>query len=123
MSDARGDAGRPASAPWRAYGAAVAVVAACTLVCRALSALGVSDRATLVMIYLAGVALVAVAGRRRPSALAALLAVAAFDFFLVPPHLTFAVADAQALLTFAVMIAVGLLISTLSVRVREQTEA
>jgi two-component system sensor histidine kinase KdpD len=75
------------------------------------------------MVYLAGVAVVAVRGGRGPSALAAGLAVAAFDFFFVPPHLNFAVADGQFLVTFAVMLAVGLLIATLAVRVREQAEA
>ena len=34
-----------------------------------------------------------------------------FDFFLVPPHLTFAVADTQYLVTFAVMLVVGLLVA------------
>ena len=60
---------------------------------------------------------------RRPSALAAVLSVAAFDFFFVPPHLTFAVTDTQYLVTFAVMLVVGLLISTLAARVRAQAEA
>ena len=46
--------------------------------------------------------------------------VAAFDFFFVPPHLTFAVSDTQYLVTFAVMLVVGLLVSTLAARVREQ---
>jgi len=34
-----------------------------------------------------------------------------FDFFLVPPHLTFAVSDTQYVVTFAVMLVVGLLVS------------
>ena len=34
-------------------------------------------------------------------------AVAAFDFFFVPPQLTFAVSDVQYLLTFAIMLIVG----------------
>ncbi len=60
---------------------------------------------------------------RGPSALAAILSVAAFDFFFVPPHLTFAVADTQYVLTFAVMLLVSLLISTLAARVRAQAQA
>jgi two-component system sensor histidine kinase KdpD len=105
----------------RAYAAAVATVVVCTLVCLAMA--GRFDHANLIMVYLAGVALVAVRGGRGPSALTACLGVAAFDFFFVPPHLTFAVADAEFLVTFAIMLAVGLLIATLAVRVREQTEA
>jgi two-component system, OmpR family, sensor histidine kinase KdpD len=107
----------------RAYATAALAVLACTLVCRAMISLGVFDHANLIMVYLAGVALVAVGGGHGPSALAAALSVAAFDFFFVPPHLTLAVSDAQYVVTFAVMLAVGLLIATLSVRVREQTEA
>jgi two-component system sensor histidine kinase KdpD len=38
------------------------------------------------------------------------LSVAAFDFFFVPPHLTFAVSDTQYLVSFAVMAVVGLLV-------------
>ena len=64
------------------------------------------------MIYLLGVVFVATRFGRGPSAFAAVLSVAVFDFFFVPPHLTFAVADTQYLVTFAVMLVVGLLIST-----------
>jgi two-component system sensor histidine kinase KdpD len=49
--------------------------------------------------------------------------VATFDFFFVPPYMTFAVRDTQYVFTFAVMLVVGLLISTLAVRVRAQAEA
>jgi two-component system sensor histidine kinase KdpD len=44
--------------------------------------------------------------------------VAAFDFFLVPPYYTFAVAETQDLLTFGVMFVVALVISGLTVRIR-----
>jgi two-component system sensor histidine kinase KdpD len=104
-----------------AYVTALAVVAGCTLVCWPL--FGRFDSSNLVMVYLSGVAFVAARHGRRPSALAALLAVAAFDFFFVPPHLTFAVEDTQYLVTFAVMLTVGLLISTLAERVRAQADA
>ncbi|MGH9885746.1 MAG: DUF4118 domain-containing protein, partial [bacterium] len=103
------------------YVVAAAVVVAATLVCALL--LRRFDNANLVMVYLLGVAFVATRYGRRPSALAAVLSVAAFDFFFVPPHLTFAVTDTQYVLTFAVMLVVGLLISTLAARVRAQAEA
>ena len=75
------------------------------------------------MVYLLGVAGggAATAGGRRSSP--SVLSVAAFDFFFVPPYLTFAVSDTQYLVTFAVMLVVGLVISTLTVRLREQAEA
>lgn len=50
--------------------------------------------------------------------LAAVLSVASFDFFFVQPRLSFAVSDVQYLLTFAVMLAVGLLIGQLTANLR-----
>jgi two-component system sensor histidine kinase KdpD len=52
----------------------------------------------------------------------ALLCVAAYDFFLVPPLHTFAVDDTQYLFTFAVMLAAGLMVSTLTAQLRERVE-
>lgn len=106
---------------WPAYGWSAATIAICTL----LAALGVEwlERSNLVMLYLVGVVVVASRWGRGPSLLASALGVAAFDFFLVPPHFTFAVADAQYLLTFAVMAAVAVTISTLTARVKEQADA
>src|SRR3546814_8987426 len=48
------------------------------------------------------------------SALAAVVIVALFDFFFVPPRFTFGVSDVQYLLTFAVMLAVALIIGQLT---------
>ncbi|HEY9715281.1 MAG TPA: sensor histidine kinase KdpD [Chroococcales cyanobacterium] len=76
--------------------------------------------ANLVMIFLLAVVLTAVRYGRGPSTLSALLCVAAFDFFFVPPFLTFAVSDTQYLITFSVMLVVGLLLSTLTSTVRQQ---
>ncbi len=59
---------------------------------------------------------------RGPSVLASILSVAAFDFFFVPPYLTFAVSDIQYLLTFAVMLVVALTISGLAVRTKQQAD-
>jgi two-component system sensor histidine kinase KdpD len=84
---------------------------------------GGSTNSNLIMVYLLGVAFVATFCGRKPSVLAAVLSVAAFDFFFVPPYLTFAVADTQYVVTFAVMLLVGLIISTLASRVRAQAEA
>jgi two-component system sensor histidine kinase KdpD len=103
------------------YAWALAAVAVCTLV-----AAGVFrwlQASNLVMIYLVGAVVVASRWGRGPSLLASILGVAAFDFFFVPPHLTFAVADAQYLVTFAVMAAVAVTISTLTTRVKLQADA
>jgi two-component system sensor histidine kinase KdpD len=59
---------------------------------------------------------------RGPSIFAAIASVAVFDFFFVPPHLTFAVSDTQYVVTFAVMLVVGVLVSTLAARVRDSAE-
>jgi two-component system sensor histidine kinase KdpD len=75
------------------------------------------------MVYLLGIVVVAMRTGRGPSLLAAVLSVAAFDFFFVPPHFTFAVTDARYLFTFLVMLIVSLVISDLTVRTRSQAEA
>jgi two-component system sensor histidine kinase KdpD len=78
---------------------------------------------TLVLVYLLGVVAVAARSGPGPSILACVLSVAAFDFFLVPPYYTFAVADTQDLLTFGVMFVVALVISGLTVRIRWLADA
>jgi len=77
----------------------------------------------LVMILLLGVVGTAFRFGRGQSILAAVLSVAAFDFFFVPPYYTFAVSDSEYLVTFAVMLITALTISTLTVRLRQQAEA
>jgi len=77
----------------------------------------------LAMVYLLAVAFVAALWGRGPSILTSILSVLAFDFLLVPPRLDLAVSDTQYLITFAVMLIVGLLISTLAVRLRQQADA
>ena len=52
-----------------------------------------------------------------------MLGVAAFDFFFVPPKWTFAVSGTQYLVTFAVMLLTGLVISTLTAHVKFQAES
>ena len=84
--------------------------------------LGRFDKLNLVMLYLLGVVFVATRHGRGPSAFAAVASVLAFDFFFVPPHLTFVVSDTQYLVSFAVMLVVGLLVSTLGARVRDAAE-
>lgn len=54
--------------------------------------------------------------------MAAFLNVAAFDFFFVPPRLSFTVSDMQYLVTFAVMLAVGLLVGQLTSGLRFQAK-
>jgi two-component system sensor histidine kinase KdpD len=81
------------------------------------------ELSNLIMTYLLGVVFVALRYGRGPSALASVLAVAAFDFFFVQPYHTFAVSDTQYLVTFAVMLLVALVISSLTARLRQQALA
>lgn len=78
--------------------------------------------ANLIMVYLIAVIGVAIRCGRGSSVFASVLSVAAFDFFFVPPYFTFAVSDAQYLLTFGVMLVVALVISNLAVRLHQQAE-
>jgi two-component system sensor histidine kinase KdpD len=100
------------------YAAATGVVLLATVLCGAMSP--VFDATNLAMVYLLGVTFVATRSTRGAAAYASVLSVAAFDFFFIPPSLTFAVADSQYLLTFGVMLLVALLISTLAARARAQ---
>jgi two-component system sensor histidine kinase KdpD len=78
------------------------------------------DRSNIVAIFILAVVLVAVRFGRGPSALAAVLSVGAFDFFFVPPRFSFAVSDVQYLLTFLIMLAVGLITGQLTAGLRFQ---
>jgi two-component system sensor histidine kinase KdpD len=103
------------------YVPAVLVVLLCTLISRAMFPFFAASN--LIMVYLLGVVFVSVRYERGPALLACFLSVACFDFFFVPPYLTFAVADTQYVVTFAVMLVVALVMSNLAARVRSQTEA
>ena len=78
------------------------------------------DPSNIVAIYLLAVVLVGVRLGRGPAAFAAVLSVSAFDFFFVPPRLSFAVGDVQYLLTFCIMLAVGLIAGQLTAGLRSQ---
>jgi two-component system sensor histidine kinase KdpD len=113
-ADARSGAMRRS---WRDYARAVGVVAAATLVASAVrAALRVPD---VEMLFLLGVVIVAVTSGRGAAVAASVLSVAAYDFFFVPPPWTFDVEDARYVLTFAMMLGIAVLLSTLTLRLRE----
>jgi two-component system sensor histidine kinase KdpD len=127
------DAGTPVAAPKlnRADLAATRVgekrvryiwtVLACALTTVVASAIYPSfELATIVALFMLTVVLLAVKWGRGPAVVAAVLNVVAFDFFFVPPRFSFLVADIQYLLTFAVMLAVGVLIGQLAGHLRFQ---
>jgi two-component system sensor histidine kinase KdpD len=108
---------------WVGYAWAAGAAAACTLVGLAMRAR--FDVVNIAMVYVLGVVLVAFRFSRGPAIAASILAVATFDFVFVPPQGTFTVDDLQYLLTFAIVLAVGIVISGLraSVRRQEKTRA
>jgi two-component system sensor histidine kinase KdpD len=97
---------------WRQYGFALAAVVAVTLFATPLR--DALELANIVMLFLLAVLFAAIKLGRGPALLTAFLSVAAFDFFFVSPRLSFAVSDAQYLVTFAVMLTVALSIAHLT---------
>ncbi|MFT7773902.1 DUF4118 domain-containing protein [Roseateles sp.] len=105
----------------RGYAASLVGVGATTFVAQALLAWIATTN--IAMLYLLNVVGVALRYGRAPAALAALLGVAAFDFFFVEPRWSFVVADAQYLVTFAVLLLVGLVIGQLAAGLQAQAKA
>ncbi|MCG5075824.1 sensor histidine kinase [Paraburkholderia tagetis] len=104
--------------PPRAYVAALLICAGITVLASTLHehfAL-----ANLVMLYLLGVIFTATKLGRGPGVLLSFASVAAFDFFFVPPRLSFSVSDTQYLLTFVGMLLTSLVISHLTSSLRRE---
>ena len=108
----------PHDAGWPGYGWAAVICAVVSLV--AAAAQLVVDLENVIMLYLLGVVWATVRFGRGPGLLASFLSVLTFDFFFVPPPLSFTVRDTQYLLTFAMMLTVALIISSLAARLRYQ---
>ena len=109
----------PTPIRWDRYARAVLISAACTAL--AFVTYPHFELVNLVMVYLLGVTIAGLRLGRGPSVLTSVLNVAAFDFCFVPPRYSFAVTDAQYLVTFAVMLIVALVIANLTASVRQQT--
>jgi two-component system, OmpR family, sensor histidine kinase KdpD len=105
--------------PWERYAWAVLVSVGCTAL--AFAMYRDFELVNLVMVYLLGVTIAGLRLGRGPSVLTTVLNVAAFDFCFVPPRFDFAVTDAQYLVTFGVMLIIGLVIANLMASVRQQT--
>ncbi|HEX2333266.1 MAG TPA: sensor histidine kinase KdpD [Burkholderiales bacterium] len=111
-------AAKSEKARWQGYAWGAAAIALCTALGHWMSP--AFELVNIAMVYLLAVSLVAARFGRGPAITTSILAVASFDFFLVPPQLTFAVSDVQYLLTFAIMLVVALIISNLTASVRLQ---
>ena len=111
----------PQPVPWSRYASAAAVSVVCTAI--AFLMFPHFERVNLAMVYLLGVTVAGLRLGRGPSVLTTVLNVAAFDFCFVPPRFALGIPDAQYLVTFAVMLIVGLVIANLMASVRQQTRA
>lgn len=112
---------RPSPVSWPGYLAATGAVAAGSLLAEGFVRLRVAE-ANVVMVFLAVVVWVALRFGHGPAVWASVASVLVFDLFFVSPVYSLTVNDTQYLITFAVMLATGLLISTLTARVRTQLE-
>jgi two-component system sensor histidine kinase KdpD len=107
--------------PPRDYIASLALIAIITIIGWLIKSF--ISPTNLAMLYLLAVVVVAFRRGLRPAIFTAVLGVIAFDFFLVPPYLTFRVSDSEYLITFMGMIIVGTLVSLLVARAREHAFA
>ncbi|HCQ7060129.1 two-component system sensor histidine kinase KdbD [Klebsiella oxytoca] len=119
---ARASDSRTAMDKWRLQlqGCVVAIALCAVITVIAMQWLMAFEAANLVMLYLLGVVIIALVYGRWPSVLATVINVVSFDLFFVAPRGTLAVSDVQYLLTFGVMLTVGLLIGNLTAGVRYQ---
>jgi two-component system, OmpR family, sensor histidine kinase KdpD len=79
--------------------------------------------ANIIMLYLVGVVAISLRYGRKESLASALLSVIAFNFFFVAPLHTFVISYAQDAVTFVVMLIVALILSSLTLRLKDQTKA
>lgn len=101
------------------YLGSLLLVAAATLICEFIRPHLIPTN--MVMIYLLAVVIAAVKLGLRPAIATAFFSVLAFDFFFVPPRLTFNVTEKEYLVTFTGFFVVGVIISSLVAKVREQS--
>src|SRR3984885_11831087 len=104
---------------WDRYAWALTTAIVCTAVASLMYP--AFELSNLVMVYMLGVTIAGLRLGRGPAALTAVLNVAAFDYFFVPPRFSLAVYEAQYLVTFAVMLLIALVIANLMARGRQQT--
>lgn len=103
------------------YGPYLWAVAICVLTTLLIMPLtGRLDLANVVMLFLLAEVLVAILFGRGPAIVATLLCAMMFDFFFLPPRFTFIIANMQYLVTFAVMLIVGLITGQLTAGLRYQ---
>lgn len=103
---------------WKPYFISVLLIAGMTIL---LKPFGFAfETANIALIFLLPVLLNAAVWGLWPAIFAAFLGVLSFDFFFVPPELSFTVADLRYLISFAVYFAVAVLTASLAARLKQQ---
>lgn len=115
---AASDTRKRQAAVWPGYVLAVVSVAVVTLLATPLR--DRLDQANIVMLFLLAVLFAAFKLGRGPAIFSSFLSLAAFDFFFVPPRLSFAISDVEYLITFGVMLTVALITANLTASLRFQ---
>lgn len=103
---------------WQQLLLAGVTAAVCTLICWPLA--GFFPLAELVMVYLLGVIVASTQLGTMASAVTAVVCAACFDFFFVIPRFDFVPSDLKHLATVIGLLAVGLVVSSLTGRLRHQ---
>ncbi|MFD0713219.1 ATP-binding protein [Paenibacillus sp. GCM10027626] len=104
--------------PLRSYISTTVLIVLLTMV---LKPFGLAfDLVNIAIIYLLPVLFSAVFGGLGPAFYAAILGVLAFNFFFVPPVLSFSVSDLRYLVSFGVYLAVAALTGSLAARLKQQ---
>jgi two-component system, OmpR family, sensor histidine kinase KdpD len=103
------------------YAAALGLTALCAAI--TVPMLGHFDLLDIGMVYMLGATLAALWLGLGPAIFTSLANVAAFDFFIVPPRLSFFVSEPHYFVTFGVMLGVSIIIANLVSAVRRQTTA
>jgi|GEM_PF-1764369 len=80
------------------------------------------DLVNIVLFYLLPVLISAVRWGRGPSFFAAFLGVLAFDFFFVPPVLSFTVSDVRYVFSFVIFLLIALVTGTIATKLRNELE-
>jgi len=103
---------------WRPYVFSMLLITGMTVLLRPFGF--AFETANMALIFLLPVLWNAVVWGLRPALFAALLGVLSFDFFFVPPVISFTVADLRYLISFAVYLAVAILTASLAARLKQQ---
>jgi two-component system sensor histidine kinase KdpD len=106
------------SSAWWGYLISFGMILVATVAGRLLVMLPIFDLHNMVMVYILCVALSTYFFGFGPSLMASFLSVLAFDFFFIPPLLTFTVATQQDILSLLILFVVTVVISCLSPKIR-----